>query len=282
MDKSAKDKCPKCFSYGWFGKSCSHCGYNKEEHWVSNQNNSESHIILTCINSACRQKLRIPSESKMLKITCPKCNTSFSPEERADQCFDIGIKYYNEGNKSEALNLFKEAVLLRGDEIDLHWLGSTLTDLELYQEALPILLKVLDVSEEISWTDYHWIGTTYFRLECYEEALSYLKKSEPLLIKQEIDEEEWIKECLKMEKRYYTPKETLDETIDLKRSAIKSSKQANNYWLAKTLIKLERYNEAMGYCHDALKLLQNETTEYKEECEQLFDLCKIKISKKKD
>jgi hypothetical protein len=37
----------------------------------------EDEIIVTCPNPACEQKLRIPSTTTTLQVTCPKCRTSF-------------------------------------------------------------------------------------------------------------------------------------------------------------------------------------------------------------
>ena len=50
----------------------------------------EDEIIVTCPNPACEQKLRIPSATTTLQVTCPKCRTSFEyPAQDEGAAHDI-------------------------------------------------------------------------------------------------------------------------------------------------------------------------------------------------
>jgi tetratricopeptide (TPR) repeat protein len=174
-------------------------------------------------------------------LTSPQNDKERVRERRnalAEENLDKGLELYMAGKLDEALIYFRKAVEVRGDAVDRHWLGSTLTSLRRYEEALPNLKRAVELHGDA--VDYHWLGSTLCHMSLYEQALPYLREA--------------------------------DQLMDDK-PASKEVRQANNRWLGETLFGLKRYREAEPYLEKAVMLADEEDPSWFLKCLDIFRSC---------
>lgn len=91
--------------------------------------------------------------------------------------YNLGNVYYNEGRFNEAIKLYQQALKFNVDKVDTNYMiGMSFNQLEAFNEALPFLMTAAELDDCDDAEVQFQYGLVLCHLEMFEQAIDQLKR----------------------------------------------------------------------------------------------------------